>query len=121
MANEVTSISSLVLSSGVITLDFNKTKLPIKLNYTPLKIYRARLLITTSEVTVTHGVASPRFCVLYNHDVTNYVEAGCTTGVYDTAYLRPASMPSMLEIGPTKSNIFLKANTASCYVEVIVF
>lgn len=119
MANEVLNNLRLFLSSGVIKCDFSPGT--ILVNYTPLKIYRARLLITTTEVTVTHGVANPRFCVLYNHDPTNYVEAGVTTGVYDTAYLRPASIASQFEIGPSKASIFLKANTASCYVEVIVF
>lgn len=118
MANEITSNLRLQLASGVITGDFNPGK--IQVTYTPLKLYSARLLITTAEVTVTHGVANPRFCILYNHDVTNYVEAGTTTADYDF-YLRPASIASQFEIGPAKASIFLRANTASCYVYIEVW
>jgi len=118
MANEITSNLRLQLSSGVVGADFNPGK--ILVDYTPLKIYRARVLITTSEVTVTHGVANPRVCILYNHDDTNYVEAGTTTTDYPI-YLRPASIATQFEIGPGKASIYLKANTASCYVEVLVY
>jgi hypothetical protein len=118
MANEITSNLRLQLSSGVITGDFNPGK--IQVTYAPLKLYAARLLITTSEVTVTHGVANPRFCILHNHDSTNYVEAGCTTADYDF-YLRPSSIATQFEIGPSKASIFLRANTASCYVWVEVW
>lgn len=118
MVQEVTSAVRLLLSSGVIDLDFNPGK--IQLDYTPLVVYHARLLITVAEVTVTHGVTNPRFCVLYNHDATNYVQGGTTTTDYPW-YLRPSSMASQFEIGPSKASIFLKANAANCYVEVIVF
>lgn len=118
MANEILSNLRLLLSSGVVKCDFNPGTLQV--DYTPLKIYRARLLITTGEVTVTHGVANPRFCILYNHDVTNFVEAGTTTTDYPI-YLRPSSVPSQFELGPGKASLYLKADTASCYVEVIVF
>ena len=118
MTLEVTSNLRLQLLSGVIKSDFNPTR--IQVDYTPLVVYRARLLITTSEVTVTHGVTNPRFCILYNHDATNYVEAGCTTADYDF-YLRPASIATQFEIGPSKASIFLKANTASCFVYIEVY
>lgn len=118
MADEVTSNVRLLLSSGVISNDFNPGK--IQVDYTPLVVFRKRVLITTAEVTVTHGVTNPRFCVLYNHDATNYVEGGTTSADYPF-YLRPASIASQFEIGPAKASIYLKANTASCYVEVIVF
>jgi hypothetical protein len=118
MANEVTSTLRLLLSSGVISSDFNPGR--IRVTYTPGVIYRKRHLITTSEVTVTHGVTNPRFCILYNHDATNYVEAGTTTTDYPI-YLRPASIATQFEIGPSKSSIYLKANTASCYVDVLVY
>ncbi len=118
MANEITSNLRLILSSGVIKADFNPGR--IVLNYTPGVIYRKRHLITTSEVTVTHGVTNPRFCCLYNHDSTNYVEAGTTSADYPF-YLRPASAATQFEIGPSKASIYLKANTASCYVDVLVF
>ena len=118
MANEVTSTLRLLLSSGVISSDFNPGR--IRVTYTPLVIYRKRHLITTSEVTVTHGVTNPRFCILYNHDATNYVEAGTTTTDFPF-YLRPASIAKQFEIGPSKASIYLKANTASCYVDVLVY
>ena len=118
MANEVTSNLRLQLAYGVVTSDFNPGK--IQVTYVPLKIYKARLLITTAEVTVTHGVANPRFCILYNHDSTNYVEAGTTSADYDF-YLRPSSIATQFEIGPAKTAIYIKANTASCYVWVEVW
>ena len=118
MANEITSNLRLQLSSGVIKSDFNPGK--IQVTYTPLVVFRKRVLITTSEVTVTHGVTNPRFCILYNQDATNYVEAGTTSADYPF-YLRPSSIATQFEIGPSKASIFLKANTASCYVEVLVY
>ena len=118
MANEVTSNLRLQLSYGVAASDFNPGK--IQVTYVPLVIYRKRHLITTGEVTVTHGVTSPRFCIVYNHDATNYVEVGTTSADYPI-YLRPSSIATQFEIGPAKASIYLKANTASCYVEVILF
>lgn len=118
MANEVTSNVRLQLASGVVKSDFNPGR--IQVDYTPLVIYHKRHLITTGEVTITHGVTNPRFCVLYNHDATNYVEGGTTTTDYPW-YLRPASIASQFEIGPSKTAIYLKANTASCYVDVIIY
>lgn len=118
MANEITSNLRLQLLSGVIKSDFNPGR--IRLTYTPLVIYHKRHLITTSEVTITHGVTNPRFCILYNHDGTNYVEGGTTSADYPF-YLRPSSIASQVEIGPSKASIYLKANTASCYVEVLVY
>lgn len=120
MAAEVTSTLALKLLSGVVSADFNPLKRAISVDYTPLKIYRARLLVTTSELTVTHGVANPRFCILHNHDATNYVEAGTTSADYPI-YLRPSSLATQIEIGPSKASLYLKANTASCYVEVLIF
>ena len=118
MANEITSNLRLQLVYGVAGADFNPGK--IQVTYVPFVIYRQRLLITTTEVTVTHGVTSPRICILYNHDATNYVEAGTTTANYPI-YLRPSSIATQFEIGPAKASIYLKANTASCYVELIVY
>lgn len=118
MANEITSTLRLQLASGVVKSDFNPGR--IRVTYTPLVIYHKRHLITTSEVTVTHGVTNPRFCILYNHDGTNYVEAGTTSADYPI-YLRPASIATQFEIGPAKASIYLKANSASCYVDVLVY
>ena len=118
MANEVTSNLRLQLASGVVKNDFNPGR--IQVTYTPLVIYHKRHLITTGEVTITHGVTNPRFCILYNLDAVNYVEAGTTTTDYPI-YLRGASVATQFEIGPGKSSLYLKANTASCYVDVIVY
>jgi len=118
MANEVTSNLRLQLASGVVKSDFNPGR--IQVDYTPLVIYHKRHLITTGEVTITHGVTNPRFCILYNHDATNYVEGGTTSADFPI-YLRPSSVPTQFEIGPAKASIYLKANTASCYVDVIVY
>jgi len=118
MANEITDNTRLQLAYGSWDKDFNPGR--IRVTYTPLVVYDKTSLITTGEVTITHGVTNPRFCILYNLDATNYVEAGTTTTDYPM-YLRPASIPTKFEIGPAKASIYLKANTASCYVQVIVF
>lgn len=118
MADEITHNVRLQLDYGAYSRDFNPGR--ILLTYTPLVIYNTVALITTGEVTITHGVTNPRFCILYNLDATNYVEAGTTTANYPI-YLRPASMPSVFEIGPGKASIYLKANTASCYVDITVY
>lgn len=121
MANEVTSNLRLQYADATLEkhkADFNPAKTVV--TYSALVIYRKRVLVTTGEVTVTHGVTNPRFCCLHNHDPTNYVEAGTTSADYPI-YLRPASVPTQFEIGPGKASIYLKANTASCYVDVLVF
>lgn len=121
MANEILSQTRLQYTDGTISThkaDFNPGK--IQVTYSALVIFRKRVLVTTGEVTVTHGVTNPRFCCLHNHDATNYVEAGTTSADYPI-YLRPSSVATQFEIGPGKTAIYLKANTASCYVDVLVF
>lgn len=121
MADEITSNLRLQYAHETIAAhkaDFNPGK--IQVTYSALVIFRKRVLITTTEVEIVHGVTSPRFCCLHNHDTTNYVEAGTTTTDYPF-YLRASSVATQFEIGPSKASIFLKANTASCYVDILVF
>ena len=75
--------------------------------------------IGTSEEEVTFGDVTPGFIMLQNTNGTNYVQWGRTTGVY-TGRLN-AGEPACFRLDATSNSIFLKANTASCFVRVIAY
>ena len=60
-----------------------------------------------------------------NLDLTNYVEWGPTTGAYPFK-LNPGATgskggpPTLLQLAPGATSIFLRANTAACRVEIYV-
>jgi len=58
-----------------------------------------------------------------NLDNTNYVEWGPTTGAYPFRLSKGTAAqgggpPTVLELAPGATSIFLKANTAACRVEI---
>lgn len=118
MADEITVVSRVKLINDVLKSDFNPGSL--LLTQTTAGIFDSVRSITTTETSVTlTGITTPRVCVLYNLDATNYVEAGTTTADYPFK-LRPASMASVFELNAGKTTLYLKANTATCKVRIIV-
>lgn len=118
MANEITANIRVQLSNGTLIKDFNPGR--IQPNQTTKGAFDVVKSVATTETTVALStITTPRVCVLYNLDATNYVEVGTTTTDYPIR-LYPASMPSVLELNTTKTTLYLKANTAACLVQIMV-
>lgn len=79
--------------------------------------------VTTSEVTLSFGSVAPGAILLYNLDVTNYVEWGVATGVYPFR-LHPNTGAATSKHAPhfvqrQSGTIYLRANTATCKVLIL--
>ena len=75
--------------------------------------------VGTAEEEVTFGDVTPGLIILQNTDNTNFVQFGRTTGVY-TGRMK-AGEPACFRLDDTSTSIFLKSNTASCFVRVIAY
>lgn len=60
------------------------------------------------------------FCWLTNKDSTNFVQWGFATGAYG-GRLRPGDPPTCLFVDSTSVDLYLKADTAACDVEIEVW
>ena len=118
MANEITVQNSVLIRNGYFNLDFVPGKFQI--TQTALGQYNEINTIATTETSVvlTGSITAPRVCIVYNLDATNYCELGWTTADYGMK-LFPASMPSIFELAPGKTTLYLKANTAATDVLII--
>lgn len=116
MANELTHTTSLRLSKGNLTRNINASA---TVNQTGVGAFWDTRTITTTESSIaTFGDISTEGTVyLRNLDANNYVQVGFSTGVYGmrVAAGRWASFPAEPGL-----ELFLKANTASCQVEIFV-
>ena len=84
----------------------------------------AKHTIGTSEESITiasyiTGGEGPGFCHIYNSDATNYVQIGISTGAYFGKLKAGESACLRLDAGVT--TLYLKANTAACKVEVLIY
>lgn len=79
-----------------------------------------RLSITTSEVEVTFttDIGDAGYCWIRNTDDTNFVEAGFATTAYPIKL--QAGQVALFPLTPSQGSLFLKADTATCEVEVYV-
>jgi hypothetical protein len=116
MANELTHTVNLRLAKG----NFSRTiQASNTVDQTGVGAFHDTRLITTSEVSVTAfgDVSTEGTVFIRNLDATNYVQVGFATTDYAMrlAAGRWASFPAEPGI-----ELFLKANTASCYVEIFV-
>lgn len=78
--------------------------------------------VTTSELTLSFGTITPGPVLLYNLDITNYVEWGVATGVY--RFRLDPRLASNAKACPhwvvlQSGSIFLRANTATCKILVL--
>ena len=74
--------------------------------------------IGTSEETyaVPTDITAPGYLFIRNADATNYVQVGFATTVYHIRL--KAGQVALLPIEPGETDVFLKANTAACDVEL---
>lgn len=75
--------------------------------------------VGTSEEEITFGDVTPGFVMMQNTDGTNFVQFGRTTGVY-TGRMQ-AGEPACFRLDNTSNSVFLKADTAACFVRVIAY
>lgn len=120
MANEIKINTSIRLSKGSNLHQFTPAQL--SLTQTGSLIYDNIHAIGTSEETAGPAfgdIGTEGLCVIHNLDATNYVHVGFATGVYGMR-LYPLWAPAMFTLEPN-ATLYLKANTASCNVRVIVY
>lgn len=119
MANEITLNQRLQLSNGLLVDDNNPGR--IQITQTTKTLFKAVVTIGTTEETVTYAeLTTPGVCYLRNLDTTNYVQWGVATTVY-TGRLKPSGIPACLNLDNSATTLYLKANTASCRVLIVVY
>jgi len=79
-----------------------------------------RIDVTTSEVTHTldASIGNAGACYIKNRDTANFVEVGFATTVYPIKLL--AGQTAIIPLAPATSAIYLKADTATCKVDVYI-
>lgn len=113
MANEITVDATLQADNG--TFEFKRRERSFKADQTTVGGGGpGTTAVTTSEVTV--DMTGYGFVWIQNLDATNYVQVGYSTGVYGQR-LRAGGPPAMLELDPG-TTLYLKANTATCRVDI---
>ena len=118
MADEVTLNLRMQLANGSLAVDFNPGRLTS--DQTTQGYFDGVRSIAMSETSVAlSGITTPRQCVLYNLDATNYVEVGTTTADYPIR-LEAGGLPNFLTLNDSKTTLYLKANTAACNVRILV-
>lgn len=77
--------------------------------------------VGTSEETWTIDtlVGNAGYVVIRNFDATNYVQVGIATTVYFARLL--AGQSAVFPIEPGTASFFVKANTASCVLQIKVY
>lgn len=94
----------------------------IQIDQTGALIYDNVHAIGTTEETagpVFGDIGTEGLCCIYNLDATNYVQVRFATGVYGMRLYGGVSPADFfLEPGAT---LYLKANTATCNVRIIVY
>jgi len=122
MANEISKTVSLTLSSGTPALKATFKPGTLTLDQTTAKLYSTVNEIGTSEESITDfgDLATTEYgqCVIRNLDATNYVQVGITTATYFARIY-----PGDFAVIPLEDavDLFLKANTAACNVEIQVW
>ena len=114
-------MSSLAVQATIndATTSLNKTA-NISVTTTGNQFDFRRVEVTTSEYTFTIStdVGDCGYCWIRNADATNYVEVGFATTVYYLKLL--AGQVALFPLVAAQSALYLKANTATCEVEVYV-
>lgn len=116
MADEITVVTGLALSNGLLVV--RDTKTTTRFTQTTARIGGGVYDIGTTEETVS---ATFTDCVagwteIVNLDTTNYVQVGFSTTVYGFRLLANGGKALLyLESGAT---LYLKANTATCKVKI---
>ena len=120
MADEIKVSLYTRVTKGALKHDFVPSTL--SLTMTGSLIYDVTSTIGTAEETLGPNfgdIGTEGLCVIYNLDTTNYIQVGFATTVYGMR-LRGSSSPAVFFLEPG-ATLYLKANTASCNVRVIVY
>ena len=117
MANEI----AITESVNNTTLGVNKST-SYRGDWTLKRQQKLTKNVGTSEETFSpdSDLTTVGFCWLTNKDPTNYVEWGFSTGVYG-GKLRVGDPPTRIFIDTASIDIFLKANSSACDVEIEVW
>ena len=120
MADEIKITQSVRLVKSALKHEFTPPQL--SLTMTGSLVYDVTTSVGTSEETAgpTFGdIGTEGLCIIYNLDSANYVQVGFATGVYGMR-LYGGWAPATFTLEPI-ATLYLKANTASCNVRVIVY
>ena len=119
MANEFTITTRLKLVNGLLRKEFNPGQ--FTLDQAAGIAWEQVVSVGTTEESITSfgDVANQGIAVLYNLDDTNYVQWGKATTDY-IGRLKPNHLPALWNMEPGV-DLYLKANTAACLVQIIVF
>ena len=120
MADEIKITQSVRLVKSALKHEFTPPQL--SLTMTGSLVYDVTTSVGTSEETAgpTFGdIGTEGLCIIYNLDSANYVQVGFATGVYGMR-LYGGWAPATFTLEPN-ATLYLKANTASCNVRVIVY
>ncbi len=113
------------MSTLRITTIINDTDLGLKRSVSNLSVtttddefdYRLMNIGTSEETyTIPTDITAPGYLFIRNADATNYVQVGFATTVYHIRL--KAGQVALLPVEPGETDIFLKANTAACDVEL---
>ena len=74
--------------------------------------------VGTTEEELAQGadLGTPGYILIINHDTTNYVEVGSTTGVYDIKLIAG----DVALYRHNSATVYAKANTGACLVEYVL-
>jgi hypothetical protein len=117
MADEITLKPYLKLLKGNHTQTISPTAYTV--DQTGIGAWHSVQNIGTSEESITSfgDVGTEGWCYMRNLDTTNYVQWGPATTVYVGRLEAGETAEFRMEPG---ASLFLKANTASCSVEIFV-
>lgn len=115
MANELTLRASLSFSKSGAQVQRSEG---ITVSVTGDAFTHETQSVGTSEEQLAQGadLGTPGYVLVINHDTTNYVEVGSTTGVYDIKLLAG----EFALYRHNSATVYAKANTAACLVEYII-
>lgn len=122
MANEITATLRVQLSNAGLADDFNPGR--IQITQTGQILFSRVVSIATTETSVAlTGITTPGVCVLRNLDATNYCEVGTTTTDYPIKLgtYGGTGIPNIITLNAGKTTLYLKANTASTKVLIVVY
>ena len=80
---------------------------------------KAPVATTEEQWTISSGVVNAGACIIRNFSTANFVDVGFATGVYPIRI--KAGNTDKISLTPATSSLFLKADTASCTVQVRVW
>ena len=116
MADEITITASMALVNGTLKPSLAPAAYTVTQN-TAFATGHGQTIGTTEEALVLTDITTEGWFMMQNHDATNYVEWGFSTGVYG------GRMKASESAGPFRLNpgatLYLKANTAACLVEAL--